>query len=158
VAAPDLGPGPGPVRGADGTHRPRIHPLRVSVHGRYGHAVHLRAPLAAAYGSYNVISHESNCLLSRNRAFLDTYGVVPTADVLNCKYIIMPGANRFEALVTPDSMDLMTAMQNGCKLVVLDPRFTKTAAHAHEWYAIKPGTDMAFFLAMSHVLITEAPL
>ncbi|RLC13293.1 MAG: nitrate reductase, partial [Deltaproteobacteria bacterium] len=72
---------------------------------------------AEAYGSYNVISHESNCLLSRNRAFLDTFGVVPTPDVLNCKYVIMPGANRFEALVTPDSMDLMTAMQGGSKLV-----------------------------------------
>ena len=58
----------------------------------------------------------------------------PFPDVLNCKYIIMPGANRFEALVTPDSIDLMTAMQNGCKLVVLDPRFTKTAALANEWY------------------------
>jgi len=110
---------------------------------------------AEVYGSFNVISHESNCLLSRNRAFLDTFGVVPIPDVLNCKYVIMPGANRFEALVTPDSIDLMTAMQNGCKLVVLDPRFTKTAALAHEWFAIKPGTDMAFFLAIAHVLITE---
>ena len=110
---------------------------------------------AEAYGSYNVISHESNCLLSRNRAFLDTYGVVPTPDVLNSKYVVMPGANRFEALVTPDSMDLMTAMQGGCKLVVLDPRFTKTAALANEWHAIRPGTDMAFFLAIAHVLITE---
>jgi len=111
--------------------------------------------LAEAYGSYNVISHESNCLLSRNRAFLDTFGVVPTPDVLNSKYIIMPGANRFEALVTPDSMDLMTAMQSGCKLVVLDPRYTKTAALANEWHAIKPGTDMAFFLAVAHVIIGE---
>ena len=34
---------------------------------------------AEVYGSYNIISHESNCLLSRNRAFLDTYGVVPMA-------------------------------------------------------------------------------
>ena len=110
---------------------------------------------AEVYGSYNVISHESNCLLSRNRAFLDTFGVVPTPDVLHCKYVIMPGANRFEALVTPDSIDLMTAMQNGCKLVVLDPRFTKTAALSDEWYAIKPGTDMAFFLAIAHVLISE---
>ena len=110
---------------------------------------------AEVYGSYNVISHESNCLLSRNRAFLDTYGVVPTPDVIHCKYIIMPGANRFEALVTPDSMDLMTAMQDGSKLVVLDPRFTKTAALADEWFAIKPGTDMAFFLAIAHVLISE---
>ncbi|RLC02773.1 MAG: nitrate reductase [Deltaproteobacteria bacterium] len=110
---------------------------------------------AEAYGSYNVISHESNCLLSRNRAFLDTFGVVPTPDVLNCKYVIMPGANRFEALVTPDSMDLMTAMQGGSKLVVLDPRYTKTAALADEWYAIKPGTDMAFFLAIAQVLVSE---
>ena len=110
---------------------------------------------AEVYGSYNVISHESNCLLSRNRAFLDTFGVVPTADVIHSKYIIMPGANRFEALVTPDSVDLMTAMQNGCKLVVLDPRFTKTAALADEWYAIKPGTDMAFFLAVAQVIISE---
>ncbi|MCP3954770.1 MAG: molybdopterin-dependent oxidoreductase, partial [Desulfobacterales bacterium] len=110
---------------------------------------------AEAYGSYNVISHESNCLLSRNRAFLDTFGVVPTPDVLNCKYVIMPGANRFEALVTPDSMDLMTAMRTGSKLVVLDPRYTKTAALASEWHAIKPGTDMAFFLAIAHVMIAE---
>ena len=110
---------------------------------------------AEVYGSFNIISHESNCLLSRNRAFLDTFGVVPIPDLLNCKYVIMPGANRFEALVTPDSIDLMTAIQNGCKLVVLDPRFTKTAALAHEWFAIKPGTDMAFFLAIAHVLIAE---
>jgi thiosulfate reductase/polysulfide reductase chain A len=110
---------------------------------------------AEVYGSYNVISHESNCLLSRNRAFLDTFGVVPTPDIIHCKYIIMPGANRFEALVTPDSIDLMTVMQNGCKLVVLDPRYTKTAALADEWFAIKPGTDMAFFLAIAHVLVSE---
>jgi thiosulfate reductase/polysulfide reductase chain A len=110
---------------------------------------------AEVYGSYNVISHESNCLLSRNRAFLDTFGVVPTPDIIHTKYVIMPGANRFEALVTPDSIDLMSAMQDGCKLVVLDPRFTKTAALADEWFAIKPGTDMAFFLAIAHVLISE---
>ncbi len=113
---------------------------------------------AEAYGSYNVISHESNCLLSRNRAFLDTYGVMPVPDLLNSKYVIMPGANRFEALVTPDSMDLMTARtsrKDKAKLVVLDPRFTKTAALADEWYPIKPGSDMAFFLAIANVIISE---
>ncbi len=111
--------------------------------------------LAEIYGSFNITSHESLCLLSNNRAFLDTYGEVPFPDVLNTKYVVMAGANRFEALVTPDSMDLMTAMQGGCKLVVLDPRFTKTAALAHEWHAIAPGTDMAFMLALMHVLIFE---
>jgi thiosulfate reductase/polysulfide reductase chain A len=110
---------------------------------------------AEAYGSYNVLSHESNCLISRNRAFLDTFGVMPVPDTLNCRYMVMAGANRFEALVTPDSIDIVTAMGNGAKLVVLDPRFTKTAALASEWHPIKPGTDMAFFLAVAHVLITE---
>jgi thiosulfate reductase/polysulfide reductase chain A len=111
---------------------------------------------AEVYGSFNVTSHESLCLLSNNRAFLDTFGEVPFADVLNSKYILMAGANRFEALVTPDSIDLMTAMrEKGAKLVVLDPRYTKTAALADEWYPIRPGTDMAFMLALSHVIITE---
>jgi len=110
---------------------------------------------ANVFGSFNVISHESNCLLSLNRAFLDTFGMIPLPDVLNSKYIILAGANRFEALITPDSIDLMTAIRSGCKLVVLDPRFTKTAALAHEWHAIRPGTDMAFLLAVAHVLIGE---
>ncbi|QJB55946.1 molybdopterin-dependent oxidoreductase [Pseudodesulfovibrio sp. zrk46] len=112
--------------------------------------------LAEVYGSFNVTSHESLCLVSGNRAFLDTYGEVPFPDVLNSKYVLMCGANRFEALVTPDSIDLMTAMrENGCKLVTLDPRYTKTAALSDEWYAIKPGTDMAFMLALAHVIINE---
>lgn len=110
---------------------------------------------AEVYGSYNITSHESLCLISGNRAFLDTFGEVPFPDVFNSKYIIMAGANRFEALVTPDSIDLMDAMQRGCKLVVLDPRYTKTAALADEWHPIKPGTDMAFMLALMHVIIKE---
>ena len=103
---------------------------------------------------YEVIT-ESLCLISGNRAFLDTFGEVPFADVLNSRYVIMAGANRFEALVTPDSMDMVEAMKSGAKLVVLDPRFTKTAAMADEWWPIRPGTDMAFMLALCHVIINE---
>ncbi|NIQ92490.1 MAG: molybdopterin-dependent oxidoreductase [Deltaproteobacteria bacterium] len=110
---------------------------------------------AEVFGSYNVTTHESACLLSRNRAYLDTFGEVPFSDVLHTKYIIMAGANRFEALITPDSIDLMTAKKEGCKLVVLDPRYTKTAGLADEWYQIRPGTDLAFFLALMHVIISE---
>jgi len=110
---------------------------------------------AEAYGSYNVTSHESLCLLSGSRAFLDTFGEVPQPDVINSKYVILAGANRMEALVTPDSMDLVTIMKNGAKVVALDPRYTKTAALASEWHPIRPGTDMAFMLALMHVIIAE---
>ncbi len=108
---------------------------------------------ADAFGSYNICDHQSLCYASRNRAYLDTFGEVPTADVLHSKYIIIAGANPLEAIMTPDTPDLIEAKKNGCKVVVIDPRFTKTAALADEWYKIKPGTDMAFFLALSHEIV-----
>lgn len=110
---------------------------------------------AEAFGSYNVTSHESLCLLSGNRAFVDTFGEVPLPDVKNSKYVILAGANRMEALVTPDSMDLMAIMREGAKVVVLDPRYTKSAALASEWWPIRPGTDLAFMLAVANVIINE---
>lgn len=110
---------------------------------------------AEGFGSFNITTHESLCLLSGNRAFMDTYGEVPQADVLHCDYIVMLGANRFEALVMPDSADLMQAMRRGAKLIAIDPRCTKTAELASKWYAIRPGTDLAYLLALAHVIITE---
>jgi thiosulfate reductase/polysulfide reductase chain A len=110
---------------------------------------------AKAFGSYNALSHESMCLIAGTRAFLDTFGEVPMPDMLYTKYVVMVGANRFESIVTPDSMDLTAAMSNGAKLVVLDPRYTRSAARAHEYFAIRPHTDMAFMLALAHVLIRD---
>lgn len=110
---------------------------------------------AKAYGSYNSLSHESQCLIAGTRAFLDTFGEVPIPDMLYNRYCLMMGANRFESLVTPDSMDMMTAMKNGMKLVVMDPRYTKTAALAHEYHPIRPHSDLALMLAIAHVLIKE---
>ena len=70
----------------------------------------------------------------------------------------MSGANRFESIITPDTMDLIGGvMERKAKLVYLDPRFTVTAAKADEWYPIKPGTDLAFILAMIHVIIARGP-
>ena len=40
------------------------------------------------------------------------------------------------------------AIDRGVKVVYLDPRFTKTAAKATEWLPIRPGTDLAFHLAL----------
>ena len=49
----------------------------------------------------------------------------------------------------------MHAVDRGVKLVYLDPRFTKTAAKATDWLPIRPGTDLAFHLAMLNVIIGE---
>jgi len=53
-------------------------------------------------------------------------------------------------------MDLIdSTMNRKARLVYLDPRFTVTASKADEWYPIRPGTDMAFILALLNVIIGE---
>ena len=88
-------------------------------------------------------------LASVNLAYSMTFGTVPSFDLLNTDYVIMSGANRFESIITPDTMDLVEATMNRkAKLVCLDPRFTVTASKADEWFPIRPGTDLAFILAL----------
>ncbi len=116
---------------------------------------HFFLQMAECYGSPNTVRHPSLCLTSNIQGFGATYGTNPTPDVLNADYIIMSGSNRSEALITPDSIDQLKGDGGRRKLVYLDPRFTKTAAKANEWYPIKPGTDMAFILAMINVIVGE---
>jgi thiosulfate reductase/polysulfide reductase chain A len=112
--------------------------------------------LGAALGSPNRVRHATLCLASVNLAYSLTLGTVPAFDLLNSKYIIMSGANRLESFITPDTMDLIeSAEYRKAKLVYLDPRFTVTASKADEWYPIRPGTDLAFILAMLNVIVTE---
>ena len=109
-----------------------------------------------AFGSPNILRHPTLCLASVNLAYSMTFGTVPSFDTLNADYVIMSGANRFESIITPDTMDLIeSTMNRKAKLVYLDPRFTVTAAKADEWYPIRPGADMAFILALIHVIVAE---
>ena len=115
--------------------------------------------LGLAFGSPNIVRHPTLCLASVNLAYSMTFGTVPSFDLLNADYVIMSGANRFESIITPDTMDLIeSTMNRKAKLVYLDPRFTVTAAKADEWYPIRPGTDLAFILAMLHVIIARGAL
>ena len=112
--------------------------------------------LGAAFGSPNQVRHPTLCLASVNLAYSLTFGTVPSFDLLNSKYIIMSGANRLESFITPDTMDLIeSAEYRKAKLIYLDPRFTVTASKADEWYPIRPGTDLAFLLAMLNVIVGE---
>ena len=112
--------------------------------------------LGLAFGSPNIVRHPTLCLASVNLAYSATFGTVPAFDTLNADYVIMSGANRFESIITPDTMDLIgSVMQRKAKLVYLDPRFTVTASKADYWYPIRPGTDMAFILAMINVIVAE---
>ncbi len=106
------------------------------------------------FGSSNFINHASICLQTTVSGYALTIGGYGQADLDNAKYVIMGGANRAEAIVTPDTLDLFKRTRGrGAKLVVVDPRFTNTAAHADDYLAIKPGTDLAFVLALTYQAI-----
>ena len=105
-------------------------------------------------GSTNFVNHASICLQTAVSGYALTIGGYGQADLENAKYVIMAGANRAEAIVTPDTMDLFKRTRGkGAKLVVVDPRFTNTAIHADTYLAIKPGTDLAFALALTYHVI-----
>ena len=116
---------------------------------------HFFNQLAECFGSPNTVRHPSLCLSSNIQGFSATFGTNPTPDVKYADYIIMSGANRAEAIITPDTIDFLKGEGGRRKVVYLDPRFTKTAAKADEWYPIRPGTDMAFVLALIQVIVTE---
>jgi formate dehydrogenase major subunit len=73
------------------------------------------------------------------------YGAMTNSynDEQNSKCILFFGSNAAEA--HPVSMlHTLHAKENGAKVLVVDPRFTRTAAKADKYYRIRPGTDVAF--------------
>ena len=112
--------------------------------------------LLSAYGSPNYGTQRSLCFNAMVTAFLLTYGVEePARNYDRVKFVLLTGRNLLEAISTSETAELMEAVARGAKLVVLDPRFTKTASKATEWIPIRPGTDAAFLLSMIHVIVTE---
>ncbi len=108
------------------------------------------------FGSTNFINHSSICLQTTTSGYALTIGGYGKADLENAKYVIMAGANRAEAILTPDTMDMFKRTRGrGLKLVVVDPRYTNTAQHADRWLGIRVGTDLAFVLALTYVAIKE---
>ena len=109
-----------------------------------------------AFGSLNWLNHASLCLQTVISGYKATIGGYASADLENAEYIIMAGANRAEAIVTPDTMDVFKRTKGrGAKLICVDPRFTNTAIKSDKWLAINLGTDLAFVLALTFVVITE---
>jgi formate dehydrogenase alpha subunit (EC 1.2.1.2) len=69
-------------------------------------------------------------------------------DLKNADYILIIGSNAAEN--HPASMTWIHKAQNerGAKLIVVDPRFTRSASQADIFAQIRPGTDIAFFGGM----------
>lgn len=112
--------------------------------------------LLNGFGSPNYGTQRSLCFNAMIVANLMTYGMEePGRDYSQVNYILLTGRNLTEAISTSETSDLVDAIARGAKVVYLDPRYTKTASKASEWLPIRPGTDLAFHLALLNVIIAE---
>jgi anaerobic selenocysteine-containing dehydrogenase len=85
---------------------------------------------------------------------------VPIPDVDHTDYLLMLGANPFASngslMTAPDMPGRLRALrQRGGKLVVVDPRRTKTAEEADEHLAIRPAGDALFLFALVNVIFAD---
>jgi thiosulfate reductase / polysulfide reductase chain A len=109
-----------------------------------------------AYGTPNYGTQRSLCYNAMIIANLLTFGLEePGRDYSQARYIIYTGRNILDTISNSETQDAVSAIARGAKVVVLEPRFTKTAAKATEWLPIRPGTDLAFHLALIQVIIEQ---
>ncbi|MEO1544137.1 MAG: molybdopterin-dependent oxidoreductase, partial [Pseudomonadota bacterium] len=102
----------------------------------------------AAFWGTNNIDHQARICHSTTVAGVANtwgYGAMTNSynDILKSKAIFLIGGNPAEAHPVSLQHILKCKEQNNAPLIVCDPRFTRTAAHASEYVRFRPGTDVA---------------
>ena len=106
---------------------------------------------AAMWGTNNVDHQARICHSTTVAGVANTwgYGAMTNSynDIHNSKAMLIIGGNPAEA--HPVSLQhLFRAKESGAKMLVIDPRFTRTAAHADQFLRIRPGSDVAIIWGM----------
>ncbi|HVK24719.1 MAG TPA: molybdopterin-dependent oxidoreductase [Actinokineospora sp.] len=122
-----------------------------------------RQPLSQSLGSRNVYSAATIDQMPKHVSTGLMFGdamAFPVPDVDRTDYLLVLGANPLVSngslCVAPDFGGRLKALKaRDGKLVVVDPRRTRTAAVADEHLPIRPGTDPYFLLAIVHTLLAE---
>ncbi|HBG18891.1 MAG TPA: twin-arginine translocation pathway signal protein [Desulfobulbaceae bacterium] len=108
-------------------------------------------------GTHNVSEASFfQCRGIRDTAYMATIGRAPGefVDMPNAKVIFLLGSHIGENIHVSHVKQFIQGLQNGAKLVVVDPRYSASAAKSDIWVKIKPGTDTAFLLAIMNYLVT----
>jgi formate dehydrogenase major subunit len=114
--------------------------------------------IRAVFGTNNVDHCTRLCHASSVAALLQMIGsgAVTTTyrDVENADFALITGSNT-TANHPVAATFFKNAARRGTKLLVVDPRHSEIANHAWRFCQIRPGTDVAFYNAMMHVIIEE---
>ncbi|WP_426416346.1 formate dehydrogenase subunit alpha [Aestuariirhabdus sp. LZHN29] len=103
---------------------------------------------AALWGTNNVDHQARICHSTTVAGVANTwgYGAMTNSfnDMHNSKAMILIGSNPAEAHPVAMQHILHAKERNKAKVIVVDPRFTRTAAKSTEYVRIRPGTDVPF--------------
>jgi len=114
--------------------------------------------IRAGFGTNNVDHCTRLCHASSVAALMESIGsgAVTTTygDIENAGAALLTGTNT-TANHPVAATFFKQARKNGTKLIVIDPRREVIADHADYYCRVKPGTDVAFYNAMMHVIIEE---
>ena len=103
---------------------------------------------AALWGSNNVDHQARICHSTTVAGVANTwgYGAMTNSfnDIHNSKAVILIGSNPAEAHPVAMQHILQAKERNNAAIIVVDPRFSRTAARGTEYVRIRPGTDVAF--------------
>jgi anaerobic selenocysteine-containing dehydrogenase len=113
----------------------------------------------ASLGSPNVMTNRDLCQGTVEVADQLTYGEVLTIyrsaeDFRHSKCVFLVGTNP-PVSYGGQWQDILHAVRNGARLIVVDPRRSEVAKRADIYLQIRPGTDGALALAMLHVIIND---
>ena len=109
-----------------------------------------------AFGTPNLLrSHGVLCPVHYGCSLVQG-SMLDKQDVEYCQYLITIGGSLGPNLGSAHSIRaLARARERGMKIVVVDPRCSQEASLAAEWIPIRPGTDLAFALALLHTELYE---
>jgi len=110
-----------------------------------------------AYGEPTLISAEPWRDVNKTFAQKITWGEdVEINDVENTRLMLNFGANPFEShpfFINFSQRIIKAKLNNGAKLITIDPRLSNTAGKSDQWIPIKPGTDAIVALTMANVIL-----
>jgi formate dehydrogenase major subunit len=104
--------------------------------------------MASLWGTNNVDHQARICHSTTVAGVANTwgYGAMTNSfnDMHNCKSMLFIGSNPAEAHPVAMQHILIAKEKNNCKVVVADPRRTRTAAKSDHYVSLRPGSDVAF--------------
>jgi anaerobic selenocysteine-containing dehydrogenase len=122
-----------------------------SVNYKYGFLI-----FSKAFGTPNEVFGRNLCAIHYPCNLIHGQHPEYIADLQHCQYLIAPGRNvGLNTASTHATRRFLDAIDRGMKLVTLDPRFSPDAAKAYRWLPVRPGTELAFALAMLNVIFYE---